>query len=486
MLTGWTIWVASLHPITPGILIVLLFAGAIIIAWSRRHWRPVRALIAGLSLAILTMITFLQADQAVRQGFQATFACSQAAFIAARAGVPMPQDNAALDYPALDQDLNHLQMISDQEGSAFNRWDMSWENRASNDLPPLSPAEEQALQMVTERIHRTHAKPGFLATRDWSQSIVLLKELSTSKQIIKVLSFQALRDLRDGRTANAWRHFLAMQRVSLFMHSEPILVNQLVASAHASVCFSLAQRLATRGTTTMPQPNPERLGEPWSASLLRSYIGERSWSLQLLLDEGMLTTHLASDQDEPVSMYWLGFSLRLYRIFSLDSDFRRVEWRKREMDDILDTGGFPAWKEFQRQWEEERLHRRFFPALGVVSPLHLPLLDTAWFLSGERFIRADAQRRVLHAALLAAAHHRNKGVWPTTFGDEWPTDPYLEPCKRDKTGPPLAILTPHRLRTRIANDHLLIWSVGPDGTDDNGAPYDEKAKTGDIVLTVAP
>jgi hypothetical protein len=40
------------------------------------------------------------------------------------------------------------------------------------------------------------------------------------------------------------------------------------------------------------------------------------------------------------------------------------------------------------------------------------------------------------------------------------------------------------MRLKRTEHGLIVYSIGPDMTDDGGAPYDQEKKTGDITFTV--
>ena len=90
--------------------------------------------------------------------------------------------------------------------------------------------------------------------------------------------------------------------------------------------------------------------------------------------------------------------------------------------------------------------------------------------------RGEAQWSVVRLALAVEKFRVKQGRWPqqpAEVAPEWiltvPLDPF--------DGKPL--------RMKRTERGLIVYSIGPDGNDDGGTPFDSEKKTGDITFTLA-
>ena len=85
----------------------------------------------------------------------------------------------------------------------------------------------------------------------------------------------------------------------------------------------------------------------------------------------------------------------------------------------------------------------------------------------------DARLRTARLALAAARYRAEKGELPQNL-DELVPD-YIPILPRDPfDGKPM--------KYRITDDGAVIYSIGRDDQDDNGAPWDKDAQVGDITF----
>jgi hypothetical protein len=109
-------------------------------------------------------------------------------------------------------------------------------------------------------------------------------------------------------------------------------------------------------------------------------------------------------------------------------------------------------------------------------------LSSIWMV--ERLYRLDLLDRLFAVAVQVAAYREAHGRYPESLAalphaDQLPLDPYTV-TGSDDAGRPLGY--------RLAADKFLVWSVGPDGKDDDGKTAKELGVEpeagGDIVLEV--
>jgi hypothetical protein len=88
---------------------------------------------------------------------------------------------------------------------------------------------------------------------------------------------------------------------------------------------------------------------------------------------------------------------------------------------------------------------------------------------------ADALDELARIGTALEAHRLDHGAWPDSLAELVPA--YLAEVPRDPFGrkPPVYV---HE------KDHTLLYSIGPDGNDDAGAPLDETTGRGDLLYIV--
>lgn len=121
----------------------------------------------------------------------------------------------------------------------------------------------------------------------------------------------------------------------------------------------------------------------------------------------------------------------------------------------------------------------------------VPLLVTSTSLPSmtrmaEEYYQADVYDRLLAVAVQVAAYREVHGRYPAALSalpraDQLPHDPYTV-ARADEAGRPFGY--------RVTDDGFLLWSIGPDGTDDGGKTEDKLGQAsstgGDFVLRVPP
>ena len=87
--------------------------------------------------------------------------------------------------------------------------------------------------------------------------------------------------------------------------------------------------------------------------------------------------------------------------------------------------------------------------------------------------RGDARRGAARVGLAMCGYRAAKGAFPETLQELVPE--FIPAVPRDPfDGEPL--------RLKSNEQELTIYSIGPNGQDDGGAPFDQKEKTGDITF----
>jgi hypothetical protein len=104
---------------------------------------------------------------------------------------------------------------------------------------------------------------------------------------------------------------------------------------------------------------------------------------------------------------------------------------------------------------------------GLLTRLVLPALTQCC----EAAAVADARRRAVRLALAVERYRAGHGRFPARLEDLVPEFIPLVPLDPFDGQP---------MRMRRTGQRLIVYSIGPDLTDDGGAPLDKTKKTGDI------
>jgi hypothetical protein len=145
---------------------------------------------------------------------------------------------------------------------------------------------------------------------------------------------------------------------------------------------------------------------------------------------------------------------------------QKVDANREPLEDVLDRE--QLWERITYDWKNQ-LTRRLSIASGCYSESG-PLLE-------ERLYRHEAKLRLLICGLALRSYCVEKGQPPEKLADlvpdhltAVPEDPY--------SGKPLVY--------RREADKYVLYTVGPDGQDDGGKPWDEMNWSGDFLLDEPP
>jgi hypothetical protein len=284
----------------------------------------------------------------------------------------------------------------------------------------------------------------------------LLPDQQESRRVASLLAYDA-RQLAQARDMKQALHSCrAGLNVARAIGDEPFLVSHLVRIACTSVACASAERVLAQG-----EPDPADLEKLQQAleleeqdnGLLAALRGERGVLHQLLvlIEDGEVDVKLltfgtgvsasALDRFLPAKAR---YDARAEHPEILALLTERIEAAKKPLhEQVAVDRAFEA-----RMRDQARTHwitRVLMPAVDKVS---------------QAFRREYANLRCLAALVAAERFRRAKGRWPDTLEElrpdflaEIPPDPY--------DGKPL--------RYKRLADGVLVYTVGPDGTDDGGA-----------------
>ncbi len=322
--------------------------------------------------------------------------------------------------------------------------------RLEAELKPLEPALDLARRLAWFPYGRLRLE------RARNPIVTLMPEQQEVRRVTNLLALDARRHAQAGHMPEAIRSCQAALNGARTLGDEPLIISQLIRIACGAVACQTVERTLAQG-----EPDPKDLEE-----------------LQKLLE--------LEDSHDPLAIALRGERAALHRVFEL------VESGELSVKDLIARpGAAPS------------LQDRFLLALSVVRAEHplflslmtrhieaasLPLHEQAaaerdfeaelkalkerpWNAPltlelmpairpfGDASRRYHANVRCLLAAVAAERYRRAEGHWPAALQElaprflaDVPLDPY--------DGKPL--------RYRKLTDGVIVYSVGPDGTDDGG------------------
>jgi hypothetical protein len=155
-----------------------------------------------------------------------------------------------------------------------------------------------------------------------------------------------------------------------------------------------------------------------------------------------------------------------YRLFLLQDDLashRRLSARYREL-------AAQPYYQSRQGWQGMSAAIMQRP-VGLLTAYLAPALSRCAEVAATADARRDTARAGLAAARYRAAHAKLPDKPEDLLGESlpvWPSDPF--------DGKPL--------KWKRTDKELVIYSIGPDGKDDGGTPFDDRTRTGDIVFRV--
>jgi hypothetical protein len=153
-----------------------------------------------------------------------------------------------------------------------------------------------------------------------------------------------------------------------------------------------------------------------------------------------------------------------YRVFMATTD---VASYRQIMEDASRISAKPYW-EAKEEWKRVNDNDRSEPK-GLLTAILMPALSKA----ARMVAHGDARHRTARVALAAACYRAEKGDLPKDLDALVPD--YAPMVPRDPfDGKPM--------KYRKTDDGVVIYSIGPDGKDDSGAPWEKDARVGDVVF----
>ncbi|HND51880.1 MAG TPA: protein kinase [Pirellulaceae bacterium] len=379
---------------------------------------------------------------------------------------PIPDErNGALQIIAFRKQVADLVGRSTSEGSWIDA-NLRERYEAVAQSPPdqrMTPADLAAFQQELQRVAPLVTQARKMAEFPEGQFplaiprdvlSLLLPDVQAGRRVAELLDMDARVQLKLGHQSEAASDCRAIFNCASALDGEPIAVSQAVRAAIVGKAVTLLERLLA-STDALPSDD--------LAWFHRRLEAEHSYPMHVIVARGeralqhYLLGSLQAGDVSPDLLVQIGFNDRSE--LPSPQELRRLHLaRLRSSTRWVDIAALPA-----EQWSAplDRLNEEHETDLQLQSPAAKKLFAFAM----PRTLRLSPLR---HASLtrtalaaLAVNHFRaERGTWPTSLADLVPA--YMNAVPNDPyDGEPL--------RYRRTTDGVVIYSIGPDGKDDQGA-----------------
>jgi hypothetical protein len=445
-------------------------AGPAAVAWPRGKLALVLA-----AVLLLHVMTFLNLDEAVRQGMaQLRAEATARALSVAPQRVP-DHENAALIYQQVFDAMDSRSSVG-----PIRQWPQVWRD-AENALEPEAEAEfdfnaPQLGEFLADRagelavLRAAAAKPGCYFERDYGRDTfyMLLPEMQDLRSAARLLAVDARHAAGKGNLKLALTDVNAMFAIARHAGTEPILVSMLVSAAVDEFAVATLQEIlrSAAPTTEDLAVIDIDVGASYRKLVRRTLFMDEAFILNLFagLDNSDLNQWLTAlgirQQRDP-----FGQGVALYRVFMLADDLAGYRRVMRESEEAISLRSYVDSRDRLSGIESELANQR----PGIVAGLLLPSVSGA---NGTAF-RTDARHAVAHTGLAMHRFWAQQGRFPDNLQQLSPEVISLLP--RDPyDGFPLRL-------TKTATG-WIVYSVGPDLKDESGRKFDDSKNTGDLTF----
>jgi hypothetical protein len=324
----------------------------------------------------------------------------------------------------------------------------------------------QATTLTDCRFEHDYARPSIS---------MLLPELNKARTAANILRLHVRSELSQGHVESALIDVNSLFHLSRCVGTEPIIVSFLVSLSVQQIASRTLEQ-ALPAVSKQVQLKGLEMGDADDdvRMVVRSFQGEEAFGLSIFGDLGSGRMTLAEMESLSQAVYSSAArefvpnsAVVLLRVFFLSDDVRAYR-------DLLDGYEQAAKQPYFKIRDEAldleqvqfRTHRQ-----GLVTSIIVPALS--------RVLKSAARSQAIHSATrvgVASTRYRlDHGTLPTTlvqlvpdYLDEIPVDPF----------------DGKSLRLSQKPDEWTVYSVGPDGKDDSGMPYDSKSEKGDLTFTL--
>ena len=459
---------------------VVMTLGLAVLAWrglslddqgQRRalSWSLPNLCLGLIAAVTLYSMTFWNLDLAVRQQM-AAMRREAGTLAMSVAPPPVPdRENAALVYQQLFESK-----LAQKKPAKYDEW---WTKISDYDVdfdardPELVAYVRRHAPLLNDLRAATRL-PTCSFIRDWSRIDIamLLGETQNARDAARELALEARVEAAHGNVRLALEDLAAIHRLAEHIGQEPTMISQLVAFAVDSIASYQLEWVLQHHPVTEEELAALADWQPLSMSLRlqRAALTEEALGLATLSefdDSGVVENNF-----ETLGIPNWGPNVNpLYRVFLFSADVQMYRRFLREYRNIAIRPYAERAKAYQVS--ESKLSST---PVGIVTRLLLPALSQF-----DKACSRTAARQRLEYLALAAHRYRLKHGEGKRFPDSLeqlteaglayiPLDPYDD----------------QPLRMIRRDDALILYSIGPDQIDEQGAKFDFTTSKGDQVFVL--
>jgi hypothetical protein len=428
-------------------------------AWSREK------LAMGLAVVVaLHLMTFWNMDLTVRQELAGLYSYAGRLALSVAPAPVLARDNAAVVYQQAFEAMGSQEAFED---AWSDEWD-EWLEPSGEDFDPEDTAMRQFLdkqRLALALLRRATEKPGCYFDRDYQRPNfgVVPPQLAGLGRSAKLLAMDARLKAAQGDTAAALQDVQAMFVMAEHGSTDPTLIALLVSQAIDGRAVGTLEGVLNAGSVSPDALAALKIDEwiSYRRLLNRSFRMEEAFGQAIFCQFGTTWEFGVFDEDLQGAFRPLS---PLYRVFLLSEDLEIYRSVMGEVRTASDRPFHEAQQELDRlsaQWQAK--------PRGLLNAMIVPALVRC----AEHAARADAHRGLARLAL-AMLH------WRTAHG--------RFPSRLEELAPDVIAAVPRDpfdgtpLKLKQADRGLVLYSIGPDMTDDGGIPIDKEAETGDITF----
>lgn len=425
-------------------------------------WPRGKLAVALFAAFVLYMMTFWNLDVAVRQRVAALRVDAGAlAASVAPTGVP-DRDNAALIYQQAYELMPPAEFWR-QEG-------IDWIQTDSSDFDPEAPELREFLKTqapALRLLRQGSRKPGCCFGHGYLRPgiDILLPGLVSIRTGARLVAPDARSKAAAGDVHTAMEDVNTLFVMAEHAATEPILVGVMVSAALEHMAVEALRDVLAAGQVSADELDLLEISDTVSYRRLfeRALWMEEAIAIATYCDYGaeLRLTELF----ESSTSSWQDTRLAsLYRVFAMDDDLASY---REALKQCRQRAGRPYHQAAEEsKASEDGMEDRI---RGLLAQILLPAVNRV----AERAAETDARHRLARLAVAVARYRAAEDRFPDTLDDlvarflpAIPLDPF--------NGKPL--------RIEQTDEAFILYSVGPDGTDDDGAPYEPEERAGDITF----
>lgn len=428
------------------------------------------ALALGAALALHAM-TFWNLDLAARQQLDALR--TEAGAVAASVTPPRipDRDNAAIVY---ERAFEGFPPKKSWDGVLQEKWD-EWTGPDVDLKDPELRAFLKRHALTIGLLHEAANKPGCCFERDYGRPnyATALPEISQLREAAKLLALNARVKAADGDVRSALQDIKTMFVISQHVSTErPIICLLVSMTVEQLATDTLQEVLAGRKVSEDDLTQFDSLNRtPSYQRLLERCVRlEEAFVLSLSSDIGRGELGFADwaqelpDRNPALNCPALNVAYRVFLLSDDVMDQRRLSYQWREL-------ASQPYCEARLQWKQFDDKLRDGPT-GLLTSLLTPAMGCC----AEQAAMADARRQAIRLALAMEQYRARHDQFPDQLDDLVPE--IMPAVLRDPfDGKPM--------RMRYTDHRWIIYSIGPDMVDNEGAKYDKPHKTGDITFELS-